>query len=436
MDVTLDNLKITGGFADDGWISNYGGGIYSNGMLTLTNSTVFSNTADYGGGLNNNGDIVLANVIISDNVANYGGGFYTNLGIPLLNDVKFINNYASYSGGGLRTSSSLPALTNVHFTNNESGDYGGGMSNNNSEAALNNVIFSGNSTVNLGAGMFNYGSDSALTNTVFLGNFATHNGSGLYNTQSSDTMLTNVTFSGNSAGSKGGGIENQSSSLTLRNTILWNNIADGVTGTITASIIYDSSSPVTITHSLVEASGGGEGRLLETIYEDLGGNIDEDPLFITPVDPSTSPTTIGNLRLKEASPAIDEGNNNFVIGVTSDLDEKARIKNGDGDGTETVDMGAYEAPGYYQLSVSKSGAGSGLVSSIPAGIDCDDICSALMYESAPVILSAVPDKDSIFLGWSGLCSGIGKCELTVDAPKTVTAVFELGLSHYLPLMKR
>ena len=79
---------------------------------------------------------------------------------------------------------------------------------------------------------------------------------------------------------------------------------------------------------------------------DGGENIDENPMFITPVDPSNAPTTAGNLRLQDGSPAIDAGDNTFVIGVLTDLDGEPRIVDGNLDGTPTVDLGAYETQIY------------------------------------------------------------------------------------------
>jgi hypothetical protein len=55
------------------------------------------------------------------------------------------------------------------------------------------------------------------------------------------------------------------------------------------------------------------------------------------VDLGAVPTSIGDLRLRWGSPAIDAGHNDlFPPGVTTDLDGYPRIVN------DVVDMGAYE----------------------------------------------------------------------------------------------
>lgn len=49
-----------------------------------------------------------------------------------------------------------------------------------------------------------------------------------------------------------------------------------------------------------------------------------------------APSTAGNLRLRNNSPAIDVGSNTYVGGVATDLDGLTRIFGG------IVDMGPYE----------------------------------------------------------------------------------------------
>ncbi|GAA1934834.1 hypothetical protein GCM10009815_31860 [Nocardioides marmoribigeumensis] len=76
------------------------------------------------------------------------------------------------------------------------------------------------------------------------------------------------------------------------------------------------------------------------------------------------------------------------------------------------------------LSVTRSGSGSGTVTSNPAGIDCGSTCSAAYADGTSVTLSATPAAGSRFAGWSGGgCSGTGTCVVTVGPGVTVTATF-------------
>jgi hypothetical protein len=114
-----------------------------------------------------------------------------------------------------------------------------------------------------------------------------------------------------------------------------------------------------------------------------------------------------------------------------------------GTGTCKVMMSAAKAvtaefaliPGHFQLEVTKSGAGSGTVTSSPAGIDCGPTCEAEYEEGKAVTLSAAPAAGSRFTGWSGSgCSGTGSCEVTMSAAKEVTATFTLE-QHTLTMTK-
>ena len=77
----------------------------------------------------------------------------------------------------------------------------------------------------------------------------------------------------------------------------------------------------------------------------------------------------------------------------------------------------------YLLTVTKSGVGSGAVTSNPTGINCGGTCNANFTGGAVVILTAQPVADSTFGGWGGACSGTGGCQVTMDAAKNVTATF-------------
>jgi len=56
-------------------------------------------------------------------------------------------------------------------------------------------------------------------------------------------------------------------------------------------------------------------------------------------------------------------------------------------------------------------------------INCGDECEVAL-DDARITLVARPAQGSRFVGWSGDCRGSGRCELTVDRPQEVEAVFE------------
>ena len=76
------------------------------------------------------------------------------------------------------------------------------------------------------------------------------------------------------------------------------------------------------------------------------------------------------------------------------------------------------------LSVTKSGSGSGTITSDPTGISCGTTCTSSFNANQIVTLTATPGAGSTFSGWSGSgCSGTAPCTVTMDADKTLTATF-------------
>jgi List-Bact-rpt repeat protein len=79
----------------------------------------------------------------------------------------------------------------------------------------------------------------------------------------------------------------------------------------------------------------------------------------------------------------------------------------------------------YTLTVGTAGTGRGAVASSPSGIDCGTFCSATYDWNTSVTLTPQPAVGSKFTGWTGACSGIGACTVTLAAAASVTAVFDL-----------
>ena len=84
------------------------------------------------------------------------------------------------------------------------------------------------------------------------------------------------------------------------------------------------------------------------------------------------------------------------------------------------------------LTVIPAGAGTGLVTSNPAGISCGATCLASFSAGSTITLSAAPVGASTFQGWSGAgCSGTGTCTVTLSAAASVTATFNTTATYAL-----
>jgi hypothetical protein len=74
------------------------------------------------------------------------------------------------------------------------------------------------------------------------------------------------------------------------------------------------------------------------------------------------------------------------------------------------------------LTVTKTGAGSGTVSSAPAGINCGSDCSESYPSGAAITLTAIPAASSTFSGWSG-DADCADGSVSMSAAKTCIATF-------------
>jgi len=88
--------------------------------------------------------------------------------------------------------------------------------------------------------------------------------------------------------------------------------------------------------------------------------------------------------------------------------------------------------GFHELAVTAAGSGSGIITSVPAGIGCGvygDIsganygsCEAGFSGGSPVTLTFTPNPGYVLASWSGGgCSGSGNCVLTLSSNETVIA---------------
>jgi parallel beta-helix repeat protein len=185
--VTIDGFSITGGNANsnsniilDGYSfdpSDGSGILVINGTNTISNNTIYNNTA-----------------------SGIGGGILTSGSNNTLSNNILYNNTASIQGGGIYTSNSNNTLSNNILYNNTASSIGGGIYTSNSNNTLSNNILYNNTASSIGGGIFASEGKHKLSNNTLYNNTASSNGGGIYIYTNSPTTLNNNIFWANKKG--------------------------------------------------------------------------------------------------------------------------------------------------------------------------------------------------------------------------------------------
>ncbi len=336
--VELNGITVANGVtAPDAGSGASGAGIYNEGTLTLTDSTVGANTAmmGHGGGIyNSSGSLTLTNSTVNGNRARSisyfsraGGGIYNDSGTVTLTNSTVSGNHADY-GGGIYNDSGTVILTNSTVSGNYA-DYGGGIYNGSTGAGviLTNSTVSGNTASGTGAGIDNAGTLTLTNSTVSANTAMLGLGGGIYSVSTgADVTLTNSTVSGNTA-TDGGGIYNDRGTVTLTNSTVSANTASFGGGGIS------NGGDFTLTNSIIAQQGQGgdcdgavtsqgynldsDGTCQLTAVGDIsGGTAGLAPLAINP--PGTTATHALDPNSSQALDAIPPGTSGCGTTVTTD----------------------------------------------------------------------------------------------------------------------
>lgn len=388
---TFNNLIISNGNVqtyDCAYSFICGGGILINvGVaVTINDSTISGNSASYGGGIGNSGTLIINNSAISGNSVQFGGGgIYNHYNGDLTvnystvsgNTVTATGNYNHANGGGIGTlpydSNIITKINNSTIANNSAsanGDFaygqGGGISSGSTLIVTSSTI-SGN-TASHGGGVYSQ-STATLHNSTLSDNLADYGG-GLYQVRGT-AVINNSTLTENRAITSGGGISSNGyeydyASTTLANTIVVGNILNVTTTADDISLFNDTTDSFNSSgYNLIGAVGANV-----TAFPSTG-----DQTGVTTAKLGSLADNGGGTfthALLPGSPAIDAGNRTSCLAA----DQRGMARHdGNGDGTVTCDVGAYEA-GTMQCGVSSGStytfsAQSGVAVAVNSDTDLD-----------------------------------------------------------------
>jgi hypothetical protein len=102
---------------------------------------------------------------------------------------------------------------------------------------------------------------------------------------------------------------------------------------------------------------------------------------------------------------------------------RVRAYNAAGDSSYSNAVCGGASAGTVNLSISKSGNGSGTVSSSPAGINCGATCTGSYATGTTVALTATAASNSVFAGWSG-DADCSDGSVAMTAARSCTATFQ------------
>jgi hypothetical protein len=312
--------------------------------VTGGSGTLENNRRKGGGMLNKNASPTVVNCVFRANeirayefeIEGSGAGMYNENAHPTVRACTFVENELLgcngwlNGGAGMYNDNSSPMVAECRFENN-AGNNGGGMMNiNGANPTVVNCHFEGNTVTYSGGGMnLTNGASATVTNCVFTANESWH-GAALYS-YSSDMQLSSCTIYANVAERAGGAayVFYPTADTRLANSVLWNNV--GALEPANAEIGHTGAAP-TVRSSVVKGGYPGVG--------------------VIAANPQFENAAAGDFRLKDGSPALDVGEDDFLPMDTMDLDGDGVFfeilpvdMNGDtrlaGVG---LDMGAFERP--------------------------------------------------------------------------------------------
>lgn len=246
---------------------------------------------------------------------------------PSIRNCEIISNDAGIGGGGVYITASDPTISNCYFLGNTA-VAGGAIYHLSSSPSISKTKFSYNASTapgSLGGGAIggfsrNFTTDEiiTITNCIFYNNASGSWGGAISYNQVYPT-ITNCSFYSNDAGIAGGAFHGNTNSEApkIRNSILWGDNPDEI-DLVTASTYLD------VSYCDIQGGWTGPGT----------NNINANPLYIGGSDLHITP---------ETSPCIDTAANWYA--PDDDFGGVERPIDGDGNGTATADMGAWEEAG-------------------------------------------------------------------------------------------
>ncbi len=411
VNVGLDGLTLRNGNAGGG----DGGGIYSNGTLTVTNSFIRNalNASRGGGIFNETGRTMrLDTITVENNATGYNSGGVGNFGALTLVNSRVMSNTAGNNSGGIGNWGVMTVTNSTISGNSGPGGFGGG-----------GVLNGGGGTLAL--------YDSTIRANSTSGNDAP--GGGLASVESASTMLRNCTISGNSA-SYGGGAFAGIGLMSVINSTLSDNHSTGNGPTLGGGAITYNPVVLVLGQTTVTDMGQTRGPL------NSAGDVVE-PQSTSPAVVAANSVTLINNTIVNNTAVNTTRSGIWLAGGTLNI-ANSIVANNNGTNNVAISGGTFTSQGY---NLTNSGAGTpftaptDLISTNPLLGPLQDNGGSTWTQA---LLLGSPAIDRIPNGMSGCGTTVTSDQRGQPRPGTFTRLCDIGAYEaqnihyliYLPLV--
>ncbi|MEX0331595.1 MAG: immunoglobulin-like domain-containing protein [Puniceicoccaceae bacterium] len=278
----------------------------------------------------------IARLTLEGNLPEDAGGGISSRSNLLLESVQVVDSSAEHGGAIAQTGASL-GIDLSYFARNES-ELAGGLEGS-------------------GGAVYASGAELTVTSTGFVSNVAGSGGAIAFAGPDSSLIVRSSTFSGNRAVISGGAVSLASGDGRFINLTL----VDNNSGADTLSHINAGTNAITVGNSLVVGEGDGlPGILGDLQAEGTGTNRSGTDLSLGLGMPAGA---YGGLRptylLHPGRTALPDGSNLLLPETDRDQRGLARFSDGDGEGGDIVDQGAFEVQHYKVSALQIRGSATG-----------------------------------------------------------------------------
>ena len=352
---TMYNGKLSGNNGGNGKLSGNNGGVTNQGTFEMYGGTICQNTAQYGGGVynKNTGTFNMYSGTITDNTAstaeyaNYddGGGGVYNEGMFSMSGGHIFQNKSTDNSGGVYNEGGTFEMSGGEISKNTTTNCGGGVFIKNGTFSMSDVAKISENEAMYGGGVFKESgtftmSGGTITGNIAAGSSANASGGGVYNKADAFTM-SGGTITQNKSQCDGGGVNNINGTFEMSGGAITDNETKEYGGGVNNFGTFTMSGGV-ITRNKSEKFAGGVEQASEESFKISGtaeitnntANLNGGGVLVA----MGHAITLGGAVKITGNKVGDNRDNNLYLG------QKTTVQTESLTGKETIGVTTYDTP--------------------------------------------------------------------------------------------